>query len=106
MVGAESNTADPGAVTKPLISDSRLRKLSFTGSTEVGKLLMSQASGGLLRLSMELGGNAPLIVFAAVFDSAPTTATHAVVAVAEAVSSVAASQSTDSTKPVLANFLA
>ncbi len=42
----------------------------------------------------------------AVFDSAPTTATHAVKAVAEAVSSVAASQSTDSTKPVLANFLA
>jgi succinate-semialdehyde dehydrogenase/glutarate-semialdehyde dehydrogenase len=57
-------SSDPGAVTKPLISDSRLRKLSFTGSTEVGKLLMSQASGGLLRLSMELGGNAPLIVFA------------------------------------------
>ncbi len=57
-------SSDPGAVTAPLIGDSRLRKLSFTGSTEVGKLLMSQASGGLLRLSMELGGNAPLLVFA------------------------------------------
>jgi succinate-semialdehyde dehydrogenase/glutarate-semialdehyde dehydrogenase len=47
----------------PLIADSRLRKLSFTGSTEVGKKLMAQASDNLLRLSMELGGNAPFIVF-------------------------------------------
>ena len=47
----------------PLISDSRLRKLSFTGSTEVGRKLMEQASQNLLRLSMELGGNAPFIVF-------------------------------------------
>jgi succinate-semialdehyde dehydrogenase/glutarate-semialdehyde dehydrogenase len=46
-----------------LISDPRLRKLSFTGSTEVGRTLMAQASQGLLRLSMELGGNAPFIVF-------------------------------------------
>jgi succinate-semialdehyde dehydrogenase/glutarate-semialdehyde dehydrogenase len=46
-----------------LISDSRLRKLSFTGSTEVGRKLMSQASENLLRLSMELGGNAPFLVF-------------------------------------------
>jgi succinate-semialdehyde dehydrogenase / glutarate-semialdehyde dehydrogenase len=47
----------------PLIADPRLRKLSFTGSTEVGQKLMEQASEHLLRLSMELGGNAPFIVF-------------------------------------------
>ena len=47
----------------PLIADSRLRKLSFTGSTEVGQKLMEQASQSLMRLSMELGGNAPFIVF-------------------------------------------
>jgi succinate-semialdehyde dehydrogenase/glutarate-semialdehyde dehydrogenase len=47
----------------PLIQDQRLRKLSFTGSTEVGRTLMKQASDNLLRLSMELGGNAPFIVF-------------------------------------------
>ncbi|MGZ4274849.1 MAG: aldehyde dehydrogenase family protein, partial [Solirubrobacteraceae bacterium] len=47
----------------PLIADPRLRKLSFTGSTEVGRKLMAQASETLLRLSMELGGNAPFIVF-------------------------------------------
>jgi succinate-semialdehyde dehydrogenase / glutarate-semialdehyde dehydrogenase len=47
----------------PLIADQRLRKLSFTGSTEVGSKLMEQASQHLLRLSMELGGNAPFIVF-------------------------------------------
>jgi succinate-semialdehyde dehydrogenase/glutarate-semialdehyde dehydrogenase len=52
-----------GETTGPLISDPRLRKLSFTGSTEVGRMLMAQASAGLLRLSMELGGNAPFIVF-------------------------------------------
>jgi succinate-semialdehyde dehydrogenase / glutarate-semialdehyde dehydrogenase len=49
--------------TGPLIADPRLRKLSFTGSTEVGRRLMEQASENLLRLSMELGGNAPFIVF-------------------------------------------
>jgi succinate-semialdehyde dehydrogenase/glutarate-semialdehyde dehydrogenase len=47
----------------PLIKDPRLRKLSFTGSTEVGRSLMEQASENLLRLSMELGGNAPFLVF-------------------------------------------
>ncbi len=47
----------------PLIADPRLRKLSFTGSTEVGRQLMEQASQNLLRLSMELGGNAPFIIF-------------------------------------------
>ena len=47
----------------PLINDPRARKLSFTGSTEVGRSLMEQASKNLLRLSMELGGNAPFLVF-------------------------------------------
>jgi succinate-semialdehyde dehydrogenase/glutarate-semialdehyde dehydrogenase len=47
----------------PLIADPRLRKMSFTGSTEVGRTLMAQASDTLLRLSMELGGNAPFLVF-------------------------------------------
>ena len=52
-----------GETMGPLIADARLRKLSFTGSTEVGRTLMQQASENLLRLSMELGGNAPFIVF-------------------------------------------
>ncbi|MGI8413213.1 MAG: NAD-dependent succinate-semialdehyde dehydrogenase, partial [Solirubrobacteraceae bacterium] len=52
-----------GETVAPLISDPRLRKLSFTGSTEVGRKLMEQSSENLLRLSMELGGNAPFIVF-------------------------------------------
>jgi succinate-semialdehyde dehydrogenase / glutarate-semialdehyde dehydrogenase len=52
-----------GETMAPLIADPRLRKLSFTGSTEVGRKLMGQASENLLRLSMELGGNAPFIVF-------------------------------------------
>jgi succinate-semialdehyde dehydrogenase / glutarate-semialdehyde dehydrogenase len=49
--------------TGPLIDDPRLRKLSFTGSTEVGRQLMAQASRHVLRVSMELGGNAPFVVF-------------------------------------------
>jgi succinate-semialdehyde dehydrogenase/glutarate-semialdehyde dehydrogenase len=57
-------SSSSGSVVKPLLEDSRLRKLSFTGSTEVGRLLMEQSSGRLLRLSMELGGNAPFVVFA------------------------------------------
>ena len=52
-----------GAVMSPLIEDRRARKLSFTGSTEVGRKLMAQASENLLRMSMELGGNAPFLVF-------------------------------------------
>jgi succinate-semialdehyde dehydrogenase/glutarate-semialdehyde dehydrogenase len=52
-----------GSVMEPLIRDPRARKLSFTGSTEVGRKLMEQASEQLLRLSMELGGNAPFLVF-------------------------------------------
>src|SRR5688572_11353098 len=50
-------------VSKPIISDPRLRKLTFTGSTEVGKKLVEQSAANLLRTSMELGGNAPFIVF-------------------------------------------
>jgi succinate-semialdehyde dehydrogenase/glutarate-semialdehyde dehydrogenase len=50
-------------VVAPLLDDDRLRKLSFTGSTEVGAKLMEQASRHLLRVSMELGGNAPFLVF-------------------------------------------
>ncbi len=56
-------TTDPGGVTGPLISDPRLRKLSFTGSTAVGSRLMAASSQQVLRVSMELGGNAPFIVF-------------------------------------------
>src|ERR1700722_10007006 len=57
-------TASSSSTTMaPLIADRRLRKLSFTGSTEVGRSLMEQPAPGLLRLSMELGGNAPFIVF-------------------------------------------
>src|SRR5689334_14615880 len=52
-----------GEVMEPLIKDPRARKLSFTGSTEVGKVLMGQATDQLLRTSMELGGNAPFLVF-------------------------------------------
>lgn len=50
-------------ITGPIIEDSRLRKLSFTGSTAVGKALLKEAAGNVLRTSMELGGNAPFIVF-------------------------------------------
>jgi succinate-semialdehyde dehydrogenase/glutarate-semialdehyde dehydrogenase len=56
-------TSTAGATTGPLIKDSRLRKLSFTGSTEVGRRLLSDASENVLRTSMELGGNAPFVVF-------------------------------------------
>jgi succinate-semialdehyde dehydrogenase / glutarate-semialdehyde dehydrogenase len=53
-----------GDVSKPIIEDPRLRKLTFTGSTEVGRKLVAQSAQGLLRTSMELGGNAPFLVFA------------------------------------------
>jgi succinate-semialdehyde dehydrogenase/glutarate-semialdehyde dehydrogenase len=49
---------------EPLIGDSRLRKLTFTGSTPIGKMLVKQSADQLLRVSMELGGNAPFLVFA------------------------------------------
>jgi succinate-semialdehyde dehydrogenase/glutarate-semialdehyde dehydrogenase len=57
-------TGDAGGVMEPLIRDGRARKLSFTGSTPVGKKLLEQAAGQVLRTSMELGGNAPFLVFA------------------------------------------
>jgi succinate-semialdehyde dehydrogenase/glutarate-semialdehyde dehydrogenase len=57
-------TSHSGDVSDAIISDPRLRKLSFTGSTEVGQKLLAQAATGVLRTSMELGGNAPFVVFA------------------------------------------
>jgi succinate-semialdehyde dehydrogenase/glutarate-semialdehyde dehydrogenase len=56
-------TTHSGAVCEPLIRDDRLRKLTFTGSTAVGKRLVEQSAEQLLRVSMELGGNAPFLVF-------------------------------------------
>ncbi|AMW21966.1 NAD-dependent succinate-semialdehyde dehydrogenase [Mycobacteroides chelonae] len=56
-------TADPGPTMAPLLADPRVRKLSFTGSTEVGRYLLTQCAGTVKRTSMELGGNAPFIVF-------------------------------------------
>ena len=52
-----------GAVIEPLLRDPRTRKLSFTGSTEVGRTLIEQSAQQILRVSMELGGNAPFVVF-------------------------------------------
>jgi succinate-semialdehyde dehydrogenase/glutarate-semialdehyde dehydrogenase len=52
-----------GDVSEPILSDPRLRKLSFTGSTEVGRKLIAQSAENILRVSMELGGNAPFLVF-------------------------------------------
>jgi len=57
-------TSRPAELTAPLLGDRRLRKLSFTGSTEVGSALMAAASPRVLRVSLELGGNAPFVVFA------------------------------------------
>jgi succinate-semialdehyde dehydrogenase/glutarate-semialdehyde dehydrogenase len=56
-------TRTSGAVMQPLITDPRARKLSFTGSTAVGRRLVEQSAVQLLRVSMELGGNAPFLVF-------------------------------------------
>nr|WP_216848736.1 MULTISPECIES: NAD-dependent succinate-semialdehyde dehydrogenase [unclassified Rathayibacter] len=56
-------TSSAGAVSEPILSDPRLSKLSFTGSTPVGRTLLQQAAEGVLRTSMELGGNAPFVVF-------------------------------------------
>ncbi|HET8614378.1 MAG TPA: NAD-dependent succinate-semialdehyde dehydrogenase [Actinomycetales bacterium] len=56
-------TSSTGEVMEPLIRDPRLRKLTFTGSTPVGRRLVEQSAEGLLRVSMELGGNAPFLVF-------------------------------------------
>jgi succinate-semialdehyde dehydrogenase/glutarate-semialdehyde dehydrogenase len=56
-------STQPREVTTALIEDGRLRKMSFTGSTGVGKALLKQSADALLRTSMELGGNAPFVVF-------------------------------------------
>ncbi|WP_370944337.1 NAD-dependent succinate-semialdehyde dehydrogenase [Amycolatopsis sp. cg5] len=56
-------TSDSGGVMEPLIRDGRARKLSFTGSTAVGRTLLEQCADKVLRTSMELGGNAPFVVF-------------------------------------------
>ena len=56
-------TSTSREVSTPIIADPRLRKLSFTGSTGVGQNLMKQAADNVLRTSMELGGNAPFVVF-------------------------------------------
>jgi succinate-semialdehyde dehydrogenase/glutarate-semialdehyde dehydrogenase len=53
----------PGETMEPLIKDGRARKLSFTGSTEVGRTLIAQAADQVLKVSMELGGNAPFLIF-------------------------------------------
>ncbi|MFM1832846.1 MAG: putative succinate-semialdehyde dehydrogenase oxidoreductase protein [Planctomycetota bacterium] len=56
-------TGDPAAIGAAILGDPRVRKLSFTGSTEVGRLLMRGAAERMLRLSLELGGHAPMLVF-------------------------------------------
>ena len=56
-------TSRTGEVIEPIIRDPRLRKLTFTGSTQVGRQLVEQSADQLLRVSMELGGNAPFLVF-------------------------------------------
>ncbi|MEU1981765.1 NAD-dependent succinate-semialdehyde dehydrogenase [Nocardia sp. NPDC019395] len=56
-------TTSASRISAPLIADPRLRKLSFTGSTGVGRKLIAQAADTVLRVSMELGGNAPFVIF-------------------------------------------
>lgn len=56
-------TGDAPMIGEVLTGDARMRKLSFTGSTAVGRLLMQQAAANLMRISLELGGHAPFIVF-------------------------------------------
>lgn len=57
------STTSAGDVTGPIMKDERLRKVSFTGSTPVGQSLIRDAADRVLRTSMELGGNAPFVVF-------------------------------------------
>ncbi len=57
-------TSDPAPLSTALIHDPRIRKLTFTGSTEVGRLLYAQAAATVKRISLELGGHAPFLVFA------------------------------------------
>ena len=56
-------TSTPGPVTAAMLADPRVRKLSFTGSTQIGRVLLAEAAKHVVSCSMELGGNAPLIVF-------------------------------------------
>jgi len=56
-------TSTPGPVTASMLADPRVRKLSFTGSTQIGRVLLAEAATHVVSCSMELGGNAPLIVF-------------------------------------------
>ena len=56
-------TNKPGPLTQAVLADPRVRKLSFTGSTEVGRMLLKQAADYVINCSMELGGNAPFLVF-------------------------------------------
>ncbi len=65
------------AITGPIIADPRLRKLSFTGSTQVGRSLLAEAAQNVLRTSMELGGNAPFLVFEDADIDAAVTGAHA-----------------------------
>ena len=57
-------TSATGPVVSAMLHDDRVRKLSFTGSTEVGRVLLREAADHVLKCSMELGGNAPFVVFA------------------------------------------
>jgi succinate-semialdehyde dehydrogenase / glutarate-semialdehyde dehydrogenase len=57
------STTKPGPMTQAVLADPRVRKLSFTGSTEVGRMLLKQAADYVTNCSMELGGNAPFLVF-------------------------------------------
>jgi succinate-semialdehyde dehydrogenase/glutarate-semialdehyde dehydrogenase len=56
-------TSEPGEVVKAILHDARVRKLSFTGSTQVGRLLLREAADSIISPSMELGGNSPFLVF-------------------------------------------
>ena len=56
------NTSDPGPLCSAILHDPRVRKLSFTGSTEVGRILLHQAADTVISSSMELGGNAPFLI--------------------------------------------
>ncbi|WP_292015552.1 NAD-dependent succinate-semialdehyde dehydrogenase [Mesorhizobium sp.] len=56
-------TSTPGPVTAAMLADPRVRKLSFTGSTGIGRVLLAEAAKHVISCSMELGGNAPFIVF-------------------------------------------
>ena len=56
-------TSSPGPVTAAMLADPRVRKLSFTGSTGIGRVLLAEAAKHVISCSMELGGNAPFVVF-------------------------------------------